>query len=226
MRSLPPVGATPTQTEALAGGDATSAPNKGEAPDAIVAAIQQQAAALSYTLPDPVQMERERALANALAHAKAMQEKGADRDRALGYTPSALLGNTTASAGARAETPPDDAKFPAEVAVPTPALRLPSAQPRVDAAQLLTLDAQSHQLELRAALLDAYAKSALTSAHTSGLLDGSSAHAGPTSLVHGGGGGLALNALAAHMRRGAAGIVGADALPDNYALGLYARSGA
>ena len=136
------VGATPSQADVM-GADAMPqhALSKSEAADAIVAAIQKQAATLSYSIPDHVQMERERALASAVAHAKAVHETGAAQERALGAASAPFLG----------ETPTTEPR-------PLPDMSLGFTQPRMDAAQLLSLDAQSQQLELRAALLDAYAK--------------------------------------------------------------------
>ena len=138
------VGATPSQSDVM-GADNAAMPlhglSKSEAADAIVAAIQKQAATLSYSIPDHVQMERERALASAVAHAKSVHETGAAQERALGCAAAPFLG----------ETPTTEPR-------PLPDTSLGFAQPRMDAAQLLSLDAQSQQLELRAALLDAYAK--------------------------------------------------------------------
>jgi len=157
-------------------------PTKRASPEAVVAAIAQQTAA--HTAPprrDPLAVERQAALAQAIAHAQAMQEKGLAQDRALGYT---SLVN-----GLRADSPvepPVDNGVPADAMrvaplvltvppappMPTlpvlPVLPVPGktgaavaaglVPPRLDPAQLLSLDAQSQQLELRAALLEAYAK--------------------------------------------------------------------
>ena len=137
------IGATPTQADVMGADNAMPLQglSKSEAADAIVAAIQKQAATLSYSIPDHVQMERERALASAVAHAKAVHETGAAQERALGAASAPFLG----------ETPTTEPR-------PLPDMSLGFTQPRMDAAQLLSLDAQSQQLELRAALLDAYAK--------------------------------------------------------------------
>ena len=139
------IGATPTQADVMGADNAMPLQglSKSEAADAIVAAIQKQAATLSYSIPDHVQMERERALASAVAHAKAVHETGASQERVLSCAAAPFLGET-----------------PASEARPMPnTSSMAFARPRMDAAALLSLDAQSQQLEMRAALLDAYAKS-------------------------------------------------------------------
>ena len=139
------IGATPTQADVMGADNAMPLQglSKSEAADAIVAAIQKQAATLSYSIPDHVQMERERALASAVAHAKAVHETGASQERVLSCAAAPFLGET-----------------PAAEARPMPnTSSMAFARPRMDAAALLSLDAQSQQLEMRAALLDAYAKS-------------------------------------------------------------------
>ena len=152
-------------------------PQFGQSADAIVAAIRQKAANLQCAnVPDPEQVERERALATAVAHARQMQEKGAARDRALGYSPAlptpppALeqpaqpplqppsmpsyapsaepIGSSRLSMLGGMQNPLTNAAFGGALGMPSPAARL-------DPAQLLSMEAQSRSLELRAALLDA-----------------------------------------------------------------------
>ena len=93
------IGATPTQADVMGADNAMPLQglSKSEAADAIVAAIQKQAATLSYSIPDHVQMERERALASAVAHAKAVHETGASQERVLSCAAAPFLGETPAA---------------------------------------------------------------------------------------------------------------------------------
>ena len=178
MHNVPPTPSTqdtlgPEYTE----GGGLMQPQFGQSADAIVAAIRQKAANLQCAnVPDPEQVERERALATAVAHARQMQEKGAARDRALGYSPAlptpppALeqpvqpplqppslpsyapsaepIGSSRLSMLGGMQNPLTNAAFGGALGMPSPAARL-------DPAQLLSMEAQSRSLELRAALLDA-----------------------------------------------------------------------
>ena len=153
---------------------AYSAPQFGQSADAIVAAIRQKAANLQCAnVPDPEQVERERALATAVAHAKQLQEKGVARDRALGYSPALPTPPPALEPApplppslpsyAPSTEPIGSARLLGLGGVPNPlttaafgnALGMPPPGARLDPAQLLSMDVQAQRLELRAALLDA-----------------------------------------------------------------------
>ena len=212
LSSASSIGPTPTQLEAMSVGGpppSSAAFNKAEAADAIVAEIQRQAAALSYAMPDPVQIEHERALQTAVAHAKALSSDAPSslpssgipqaaetppQSLALGMgyptppinsAPSGVLppaGGLPQSNGALLPPPQnaaDGLQRPAGLGSDAAALArtLAAAQAqaqaqiaasRLNPSLLLSLDHQSQQLELRAALLDAYAKNGVVSGLTPG----------------------------------------------------------